>query len=160
MRERNTYAQWKMAEGKYINVNDMTDSHLASALKYVQQRHLHASGLPDEIRSKDCVYNGRSWRSWIDVFNDERIRRQAAADKIPNSTGVELEVRFIQYNEQKGITTVMFENGDIVMVKKAAGTKYCEYDAFTAAVTKYMFGSQRNVKKIVETTTTIKKKKQ
>lgn len=68
-----------------------------------------------------------------------------------------VDIKKIQYNAKKGVTTVIFGNNEIVMVKKAEGIEHCAYTALTAAIAKHIVGSQRKLQQLADETEVIKK---
>lgn len=68
-----------------------------------------------------------------------------------------LNIKKIQYNAKNGITTMIFEDDDIVMVKKAKDVEHCPYTAMTACIAKYIVGSQRKLQQLADKTEVIKK---
>ena len=59
-------------------------------------------------------------------------------------------VRSIQFNKNKNVTTVIWEDGSITMVKKKEEDPWDEQAAFCAALAKKVYGSTSKVKKMIE----------
>ena len=68
-----------------------------------------------------------------------------------------INIKKIQYNAKNGVTTVIFGNDEIVMVKKSKGVEHCAYTALTAAIAKHIVGSQRKLQQLADRTEIIKK---
>lgn len=152
---QNYFWRSTLSSSKEMTIGEMTELQIKDAIKEMTDVILQRN----KLNLGDTKYMGVLCSDWLEMFNLELQRRFETSQtlKVPNSTGVKLDVLFIQYNDKNGITTVKFKNGDMVMVKKAEGTTHCPYNAFTAAITKYFFGNQRSVKKVVDTTKVIKK---
>lgn len=60
--------------------------------------------------------------------------------------------KHIIHNWKTDETIVIWKNGDKTKVKLREGETYSEYFAFTAALAKYLFGSNTKIKKIVKMT--------
>ena len=68
-----------------------------------------------------------------------------------------MEITKIIYNEVKHETTVYFRNGDSVKVKKSRDTEHDIYSAVSAAVVKYIYGSNTAFKKQLKNVEVINK---
>lgn len=66
----------------------------------------------------------------------------------PAPSGIEVVKVF--FNKRKRTTTVLFEDGDRVIVKSSRLTKFDPYAGFTAAIAKRVFKTNSQVKRIVE----------
>lgn len=60
--------------------------------------------------------------------------------------------KHIIHNWKTDETIVIWKNGDKTKVKLREGETYSEYFAFTAALAKYLFGSNTKIKKIIKMT--------
>ena len=69
------------------------------------------------------------------------------------------KIEKIIYNESKGATTVIFENKDVVVVRKTKDVEHNLYNAVSAAIVKYVYGSNTQFKKQLENVEIIKPKK-
>lgn len=128
---------WKQANNSVIDIKNMDDDHIKNASSYCTKQEILGRGYN--------AWAGIKYTEWVEIFEAEQARRGAASDKIKGAPKDKLNIKLYQYNAKNGVSTVIFDNDDMVMVKKSDTAEYCKYAALTAAIAKYMLGSQQQV---------------
>jgi len=83
------------------------------------------------------------------LIKEQQERLKELAKKVVSDMYVP---QHIIHNWKTDETIVIWKNGDKTKVKLREGETYNEYFAFTAALAKYLFGSNTKIKKIVKMT--------
>lgn len=90
-------------------------------------------------------------RSLADIFaKGNPFIQSMAMRREEEKMNNKFNIKQIIYNETEGITTVIFEDGEVVLVKKAEGTEHNIYQAVASAVVRRVYGSNTAYKRQIE----------
>ena len=90
-------------------------------------------------------------RSLADIFaKGNPFIQSMAMRREEEKMNNKFNIKQIIYNGTEGITTVLFEDGEVVLVRKAEGTEHNIYQAVASAVVRRVYGSNTAYKRQIE----------